>query len=74
MDPENRRKFRLQKMAEWIQKANPQAVDLTKVIAKASFTWGCKRETAKEYLSVLDDTGLVRIDEQQGLVFWEGKE
>ncbi len=59
-------------MAEWVEKANPQAVDVVKLIAKASFTWGCKRETAKEYLSVLDDTGLIHIDSVRGLVFWTG--
>ena len=57
-------------MSGWLQ---GQDSSMVRVLGRAQVLWGCTRQTAREYLSALEDAGLIEVDEPSDEVTWLGK-
>ena len=60
MTPEEKRRRRLEELANKLKKA--QLSDHDKVIGWGCFRWGCRGERVEEYLSVLRMAGMIKIE------------
>ncbi len=72
VSPEEKRRRRIQELAQWCHDA-PEGRSVTeRVVGKAGYLWGCKIETVREYLGVLEAAALIAVDGER--ILWVGKE
>ena len=45
---------------------------LVRVCGWGALVWGCKRETVRDYLGVLEDSGLIEVFEKEDEIQWVG--
>ena len=45
---------------------------LVRVCGWGALFWGCKRETVRDYIGVLEDAGLIEVFEKEDEVRWLG--
>ena len=47
---------------------------LVRVCGWGALVWGCRRETVRDYLAVLVDSGLIEVFEKEDEIRWVGTE
>jgi len=69
--------MRLDRLVKKLE-ASPES-NLRAILAWGMFEWGVSRSVMRDYLSVLQDTGLISISldvtidgPEDGIIFWEG--
>ncbi len=72
VSPEEKRRRRLQELAQWIHDAPKGRAVLERITGKGGYLWGCRTETVRDYLGTLEAAGLVSVAEE--FVYWVGKE
>ena len=45
---------------------------LVRMVGWGGVVWGCKRETVRDYLAVLEDAGLIEVVEKEDEIRWVG--
>ncbi len=80
MTPEERRKRRLNQLAgklsnaEVTNKVTGTHSSLTLLLGWGQMEWGARRERVREYLSAMEDAGLITINEKEDSITWVGPE
>ncbi len=72
VSPEEKRRIRLQELAQWLHDAPDGRTVRDRVVGKAGYLWGCRKETVREYLGMLEFAGL--ISQGGDTIYWVGKE
>lgn len=62
----------MQELAQWIHDAPEGRSSTERVLGKGGYLWGCRRETVREYLEVLENAALIAVDGDR--IQWVGKE
>jgi len=58
---EQRRTMRINKIVEWVNKAQDRFIEKEKLIAMCSLEFNCSRRTALEYINTLVYAGRIKL-------------